>query len=397
MSMINIYFFLLSTIVFVIIISKVNSLNAYIHIGPHKTGSTEIQELIFNNVNTFKNYNISTVGFGIFPKAMDTFANIYLINDNHSEWVDNIIEQIKTSENDILISSETFDAMNITEIMKLKELLNGYNVTIIAIHRARLSHIHSYWAQIIGNRYHYIVDFNEYLVSTSKQYGHNYEIGWNFKVVLELYSKIFGSNNIKVISFEGAALKYNYHQSSIFYAMVEEVLNLPIDSFINLQKEFCCRNYFEIDLKVIIKKFNVLRDCTFHSNTSLVNTYVINSATTLPKSTKFIYPSSQFINDDLSIISDYTYYLIPPNNVYSDPLEYETLCLECLSDYDMKTWKSLLKNVSVCQESGTVTVLTNICTALLILILFISLSLVYYDKKIKEVSKVQYKEYDSSE
>ena len=379
---------LLILILVLIKISLCNSLNAYVHIGPHKTGSTEVQKHILKNVDTFKQFNITTIGFISLAKGMSVFVKDYLqkSQDHYDTWIDDRIRDIKNSKNDILISSETLDFLNKTEVMKLKELLNGYNVTIIATHRACLSHIHSYWAQVsIGKQY-----FNDYLISTFQTYGtKKSNNGKDFKFLLETYAEVFGSNLIKVISFEGAILKYNYHPSSIFYALLEEIFHLPITSF-NILGKSSSRNYFQLEMEIMINKFNNLRGCV---NTELIRATIGEYTPKLPKSTIQIYPPIQFINDDLSIKKDYTYYLAPPINVYSDPLEYEVLCLECLNNdtIAMKTWTELLNKVSSCPlgaavtvTSVTVTFLSRLFTAFIIIILIASLSLIIFDKKIKD-------------
>jgi len=392
--------FLSLVLILVIIIKHINSLNAYIHIGPHKTGSTEMQELIRINLEAFKQYNITAIGFDVFAKAMDIFVRTYLIADNHSEWIDDRIEEIKTSKNDILISSETFDALNKTAIIKLKELLSGYNVTIIATHRARLSHIHSYWAQTIGMQFNKdervfqnIKDFSEYFMSTFQFYEHNkvntVGIGYNFKTVLESYAEVFGYKSIEVISFEGAVLKYNHHPSSLFYALLEEVLDIPVDSFNTGNGNTWNSSYFQLDMLVTINKFNILRGCKFNAVAKSVKAIIDEYETKLTKSSKLVYPPVRFINDDLHIKKAYTYYLAPPIKTFSDPLKFEVLCLQSLenNEVSMKTWNELLSKVSVCStDSLTVTFPSTIFKFLMILFLvlslFVTLFLTVY-KKIK--------------
>jgi hypothetical protein len=172
-------------------ISLCNSLNAYVHIGPHKTGSTEVQGHILENVDTFIQFNITPTGFRGATKGMSIFVKDYLLKsqDHYDKWIDDRIRDIKNSKNDILISSESLDFLNKTEVMKLKELLSGYNVTIIATHRARLSHIHSYWAQVSNTKDQYARDFNEYLISTFsfQMYGaKKRNDGEDFKFLLEI-------------------------------------------------------------------------------------------------------------------------------------------------------------------------------------------------------------------
>ena len=386
----------LSLVLILVLIKTINSLNAYIHIGPHKTGSTEIQELIRINLETFKKHNISAIGFDVFRKAMATFVRTYFIHNNHSEWIDDRIEQIKTSKNDILISAEAFDALNKTAIMKLKELLSGYNVTIIAAHRARLSHIHSYWSQVTGMQFNKdervfqnIQDFSEYFISTSQFYDHNNVnttgIGYNFKTVLESYAGVFGYKSIEVISFEGAVLKYNHHPSSLFYALLEEVLDIPVDSFNTGDGNTRNTSYFQLDTLVTINKLNILRGCKFAATVRSVKAIIDEYETKLTKSSRIVYPPPRFISDDLHIKKAYTYYLAPPIKTFSDPLILETLCLTSLenNEVSMKTWNELLSKVSVCStmtatDSLTVTFPSSTIFKFLMILLLVTLSLTVY-------------------
>ena len=182
-------------------------------------------------------------------------------------------------------------------------------------------------------------------------------------------------------------MKYNHHPSSIFYALLEEVLNIPVDSFNTESRNTWSSSYFQMDMLVTINKFNILRGCKFSIAAKSVKVIIDEYETNLTKSLKIVYPPVRFINDDIHITKAYTYYLAPPINTFSDPLKYEVLCLKSLENnkVSMKTWNDLLSKVSVCSTmTATVATVTFPFTILnfLMILQLVTLSLIIY-KKIK--------------
>tara|TARA_B100001093_G_C26796665_1_gene1001415 strand:- start:58 stop:1065 length:1008 start_codon:yes stop_codon:yes gene_type:complete len=113
-----------------------------IHIGPHKTGSSYLQEFLHSNKNILKENGY------YYPDLSDDLGyGHHVICDEG--YIDNEYENlIKNSPCDnILLSSENFSKLPSSEINKLK--LDGYEYQIITYLRKPSERIRSYWAELI--------------------------------------------------------------------------------------------------------------------------------------------------------------------------------------------------------------------------------------------------------
>ena len=106
----------------------------YIHIGLHKTGSTYIQRFIKLNSQLFMSNNIYIPQNGLIPdKAITNHSNIVWSLTGDTRYsptngsFDDLIEEIKVLDCDILISSE-----DIEYLFSLPEIINHFETTLIA-------------------------------------------------------------------------------------------------------------------------------------------------------------------------------------------------------------------------------------------------------------------------
>ncbi|MEZ9906682.1 hypothetical protein AB4343_17885 [Vibrio breoganii] len=170
----------------------------YIHIGTHKTGTTTIQHVLRQNELSLKHE-----GFQVLP-VPESLKNIRYkkdrINPNESSTIKN---ELAITESKSIISWEGFsgdykdgyeNSLNIAS--NLKSIFSGYNVYIVVYIRNQLDFIKSIYLQEIHEGHCFTLD----------EFLEEYEIieKFDWKILLDNYSKIFGSEQLIVRNYDGA-------------------------------------------------------------------------------------------------------------------------------------------------------------------------------------------------
>ena len=132
-------------------VDAVQALNAIVFIGPHKTGSSQIEMGIVNNVDVFKTLNYTVIGdeevkggayFACNLKNCAT-ANPFFNREKYQKAVD----ALRLCKTNIVIASEGLDDLKPKHVATLREHLSCYNTTIVAMHRSPVDHVRSYWTE----------------------------------------------------------------------------------------------------------------------------------------------------------------------------------------------------------------------------------------------------------
>lgn len=169
----------------------------YLHIGPHKTGTTHIQRVFHENADYFREkYSIHypadyKVIFGhhelVTQLKMNTFS---------SKELRGAIDSV--SSNNILLSSENFDVLTGTEVETLLSALSPYDVKVIAMYREPSLRLYSWWQEEV--KHGAISTFPEYaLPHLCKPMKSSI---YNLEVVLARYRKFLKSSSIYVGDYE---------------------------------------------------------------------------------------------------------------------------------------------------------------------------------------------------
>ena len=183
---------------------------AIILIGPHKTGSTQLQAGIVQNANVFRTLNYSVI-LSHGPKDAAHFA-FTLKNQRRSGYFNvakynQAVTAIRKCNSHLILASEELDNAQPSHIATLKDHLSCYETTIVAIHRSSLHHIRSYWSQF-NRRTRMPTDILEWFTKGISTIGSDIAIGYNFRTVLDQYAVEFGRSRIKVLSFEKSIANY---------------------------------------------------------------------------------------------------------------------------------------------------------------------------------------------
>lgn len=123
-----------------------------IHIGPHKTGSTAIQEMCAENADVLFAHGI------LFKWNIDTLFNHHELVENiqnrESKQLLEIFDYFKQESNNnnisnILLSSENFSRLNKIDIFYLMNLISSFDVEIIYVQRSPILQIYSWWQETV--------------------------------------------------------------------------------------------------------------------------------------------------------------------------------------------------------------------------------------------------------
>lgn len=176
----------------------------YIHIGPHKTGTTHLQQLLHRHeaALTAKNwcFPIQTD-----PKGFHLLADAILKGSDDAVSLQmQPIEQCLRAGRHVVLSSETFSYLPYHQAThKLQQLFQGYSVHIVGVYREWLQHMYSSYAQESKLSY-YTVPFSAYLFSPDAFPA--IEMMARSKVeVFRSFEAVFGVRNVTWIDYDGVA------------------------------------------------------------------------------------------------------------------------------------------------------------------------------------------------
>jgi len=203
----------------------------FLHIGPHKTASTYLQNIFYHNMEKLRKSNIYYPKTGISIQwGHHELAHLLQKNDfTHFEQLLNKIIY-DSNENDILISSENFDRLSDEQIKYLKEVFKNFDVKIIFVKRKLDELLLSNWQESI--KHGHLNDFYTFAFEhVLKPYRSNV---LNQKNIIDKYSNAFGKENIIIIDYNNAVLNKR-DLSDIFFESIEkfDLLNLGTNKLIN--------------------------------------------------------------------------------------------------------------------------------------------------------------------
>ena len=180
---------------------------AYVHIGMPKTGSSSIQSLLTENRNNLLDEGV------LYPKTGRLAAHgiaqqhiSFVINDVYPDWIPlkarmsfkqlkkELYSELRSIDHSTLvISSEAFSSIQSTDkIQALCELLNGYEVHVIALVRRPDQWIQSWYKQVVKSHPFTTATFDSF-VSTNRM--HHFE---NLKV----WEAVVGAQSINVLHYD---------------------------------------------------------------------------------------------------------------------------------------------------------------------------------------------------
>ena len=182
---------------------------AIVHIGPHKTGTTDVQSVLGSEVIThgmakentyYINRDIYIHPF-VWAKLLDyDWVKKHFNNTEVTAMLQAQFTQALALKRNIIISSEELSYVNIQGIKYFKDMLAGFDVTIVGVYRewtTRLVSLHNEQNEYKESDF---VPFSRYILTLD-------EVFYNRANPVRLFNQwmeVFGRENVIIIDYYGS-------------------------------------------------------------------------------------------------------------------------------------------------------------------------------------------------
>ncbi len=169
----------------------------YIHIGPHKTGTTTIQNsLIINRDSLLRNgYFVPRAGSLMDQTGHHNLAWELLgskkFKGSFGTWKSLLKEIAKNDPKKIILSAEAFSRFESDEILRLKKLLQGFEIFVIFYARRQDKKIQSHWSE--GIKSPTTLKKNEAFLEWIEENNYQYRNS-DYYELYQRWNSIFGKN-----------------------------------------------------------------------------------------------------------------------------------------------------------------------------------------------------------
>lgn len=166
----------------------------YIHVGPHKTGTTLIQKICLDNQS-----NLQVIGIN-YPNVFFNFLGHHGLIDKarNKSILPSEIEQIKSYESNILLSSENFIDLNENNWNYLKEVFHDFDIQIIYAWRRSSLKMYSMWQEAIKHGENQ--PFQEYYYQDLVKPGISRRLMQSINI--DMLSKVFQKEKIHILDYD---------------------------------------------------------------------------------------------------------------------------------------------------------------------------------------------------
>ncbi|WP_395344565.1 hypothetical protein PN836_007305 [Ningiella sp. W23] len=169
----------------------------YLHVGPHKTGTTAIQKFMLDNQSVIFKKGI------LYPKRYMRIFGQHLFRDKLSQRTldEEDIAFFKDSECDFVISSEDLISLNKSDFTYLKQSLPFLQVRVIYSWRRASFKLYSIWQEVIkhGGTQDFFAYYHEHLARPAMSQMLSPDLK------LSMFATVFGKENIIVIDYDASA------------------------------------------------------------------------------------------------------------------------------------------------------------------------------------------------
>lgn len=186
----------------------------YLHIGPHKTGTTTIQVGLKHNEKTLEKHRILCPNSG--RTSQDSVGNHNLawellypqienFNPKFGTWDDfhNEVNNKPKAQN-IIITSEDFSSLDLNQISQLREILKSFDVKVVLYLRRQDKILQSTWVEVVKNAWTKVnvesffdwLDNNNYSATTT-----------DYLNIIKKWESIFSKENLILKIFDSSFFK----------------------------------------------------------------------------------------------------------------------------------------------------------------------------------------------
>ena len=184
----------------------------FIHIGPHKTGTTTIQSGLWRNKAALHEAGVYLPQTGSDVKGAVAHHNLaWAVNKRKGKTKgrENLLDNLATELHSALhfqkaiLSSEEFCILAPSEIFRIKQCLRGYEVRVVVYLRRQDKLLQSIWSQLIKNPKNlYHKSFGQFIKKFSSEIH-----PINYQRMINNWAGVFGKENMILNVMEKGSLK----------------------------------------------------------------------------------------------------------------------------------------------------------------------------------------------
>jgi hypothetical protein len=214
----------------------------FLHIGPHKTGSTYIQKWFFENRSLLLNLGVNYPNVG-FAGQYGQHEAVEKIKGLQEKELQKYLLQFSSGDIN-LVSSENFDRLKQWEIKKLARCLPPFDVRIIYYYRNYIDLLPSWWQEEV--KHGSTISFYEFVLPHALRPFASAIV--NPAIVLDAYASVFGKDNITIVDY-ALALK----SGGILHPLLE-LLGVKLE----VVKNELINSSLQVEIVEIIRALNTL-------------------------------------------------------------------------------------------------------------------------------------------
>lgn len=182
----------------------------FLHVGPHKTGTTLIQKVCLDNQGEL-------IKSGIFyPKNYVRIFGHHLIRDliKGKELSKSDSDFFKEIDSDVLLSSEDFISFSVKDFEYIKTFFSDFDIHIIYSWRRASLKMYSIWQELIkhGKSVSFFEFYHEHLAKPAQSYMLSADLQ------IERFAKVFGIKKVHLIDYDKAAKDKNLLE--LFFSII---------------------------------------------------------------------------------------------------------------------------------------------------------------------------------
>ncbi|RYH25139.1 hypothetical protein EON65_15970 [archaeon] len=322
---------------------KFQEANIVLHIGPHKTATTHIQQTFAKYQQELSDAGYCWQGNGFKKEHHNLAVHLYFNRTHRLPEHQYMFDCLEIGQK-LLISSETFAIFaNQGSFNTLKQYFHPRKIAIVAAYREPLSLFYSIYTEVNKNK-DYATSFGDFILHYYKKYADAYRYA-----LLMNYEKQFGRDSIVIIDYNGVKAA-NQDIAHVFLCDVLRILcdvKITTNLIDNRHPSMLPHNVFQM-----VRTYLRSHDCSFHPSFNLVRTLqLINSYSNLVPILPTVRSSAVMLYD-LSVRLDQEL-----RSRYADILLYNnrTAALESMDKFSMveldqaafltsKRWTSWLRH-----------------------------------------------------
>ena len=199
---------------------------AIVHIGPHKTGTTHVQSVFGSEVITHGIYYINRdiyIHPFVWAKLLDyDWVKKHFNNTEVTAMLQAQFTQALALKRNIIISSEELSYVNIEGIKYLKDMLAGFDVTIVGVYREWITRLVSLHNEQNEYKESDFVPFSRYILTLD-------EVFYNRANPVRLFNQwmeAFGRENVVIIDYYGSQAA----SQTLEYILICKVANIMCET-----------------------------------------------------------------------------------------------------------------------------------------------------------------------